>query len=144
MNAKHPHSWFGSVVLVGAIYATAGIVFALPAGHARAWRMAAWIVSAVVYASHLGYERFRLRNSSLISALHVALAAALGALGLAIAANLHSLSVTTTSQHQRLLLIALAAWPAITGLPAFLVALGLSAALTRLFRRKPATLHPIL
>jgi hypothetical protein len=117
------------------MYALVGITFALPTSHARAWRLAAWIVSGVAYAIHVGYERCWLRNSSLSAALHVALAAALGALGLAMGAIVHSLSVTTTSRHQRLLLIALVAWPVITGVPAFLVGLGASGLLGRLSRR---------
>ena len=126
------------MLLVGAVYAIVGITFGLPASHARAWRLAAWVVSGVVYAVHVGYERCWLRNSSLSSALHVALGAALGALGLAIGAIAHSLSVTTTSRHQRLLLIALVAWPVITGVPAFLVGLGASRLLARLSRRDNA------
>jgi hypothetical protein len=135
VQATHRQSWFWAVLLVGALYALVGITFALPASHARAWRLAAWIVSGVAYAIHVGYERCWLRNSSLSSALHVALGAALGALGLAIGAIAHSLSVNTTSQHQRLLLIALAVWPVITGVPAFLVGLGASGLLGRLSRR---------
>ena len=123
------------MLLVGAFYAVVGITFALPAGHARAWRLAAWIVSGVAYVIHVGYERCWLRNSSLSCALHVALGAALGALGLAIGAIVHSLSVTTSSQHQRLLFIALVAWPVITGVPAFVVGLGASGVLGRLSGR---------
>ena len=135
MQAIHRQSWFWVVLLVGAFYAVVGITFALPASHAQAWRLAAWIVSGVAYAIHVGYERCWRRNSSLSSALHVALAAALGALGLAIGAIVHSLSVTTTSQHKWLLLIALVAWPVITGVPAFLVGLVASGLLGRLSRR---------
>jgi len=134
VQATHRQSWC-AVLLVGGLYAFVGITFALPDSHARAWRLAAWIVSGVVYAIHVGYERCWLRNSSLSSALHVASGSALGALGLAIGAIVHSLSVTTTSQHQRLLLIALVAWPVITGVPAFLVGLGASGLLGRLWRR---------
>ena len=134
MDAIRRQSWF-CVVLVGTWYALVGIVFALPASHARAWRLAAWAVSALAYAIHLGYERFRLRNSSVSAALHVGLAAALGALGLAVGALAHSLSATTTSQHQRLLLVALVAWPVITGGPAFLLGLGITGLLARLSRR---------
>ena len=131
----HRQSWFRVVLLVGAVYAIVGITFGLPAGHARAWRLTAWVVSGVVYAIQVGYERCRLRNSSLVAALHVAFGAALGALGLAIGAIVHSLSVTTTSQHKWLLLIALVAWPVITGVPAFLVGLVASGLLGRLLRR---------
>ena len=135
MNASDHTRWLRPVVVVGAVYALVGIVFALPASHARAWRLAAWVVSGVAYAFHLGYEGFRLRNSPILAALHVALAAALGAFGLAVGALVHSVSANTTSQHQRLLLVALVAWPLITSVPAFLVGLGASVLLARLSRR---------
>ena len=120
-----------AVILIGLFYALVGIVFAWPVAHARAWRLAAWVVSAVAYAAHIGYEHFRLHNRPPRAALHVALAVALGAFGLAVGANLHSLSVPSTAGHRRLLLIALAAWPAITAVPAFLVALALATILSR-------------
>ena len=111
------------MVILGVVYAFVGIVFAMPASHVKAWRLAAWVVSAVAYAAHICYERFRLQNSPRLSALHVALAAALGAFGLAVGANIHSLSAGSTNEHRRLLLLALLVWPIITALPAFLVAL---------------------
>ena len=135
MDTTARQSWFRIVVLVGAVYALVGILFALPGSHVRAWRLAAWVVSGAAYAIHVGYESLRLRNSSVSAALHVALAAALGAFGLAVWANLHAVSATTTNQHKHLLLIALAAWPVITGTPAFLVGLGASGLLVRLSRR---------
>ena len=135
MDATRRQSWFRAVLLVGAVYALVGILCVLPASHVQAWRLAAWGVSGVAYAIHVGYERFWLRNSSLNAALQVASAAALGALGLALGAIVHSLSVTTTSQHQRLLLVALVAWPVITGVPAFLLGLGASGLLARWSRR---------
>jgi hypothetical protein len=127
-------SWFRAAVLVAAFYAVVGIAFALPASHVRVWRLAAWVVSGVAYAAHVGYERFRLRSSPPSAALHVGVAAGLGALGLAIGALSHSLSAAAPSEHQRLLLVALVAWPVITGVPAFLVGLGASGLLARLTR----------
>jgi hypothetical protein len=121
-----------AVVLIGAIYAVIGVVFAWPVNHVRVWRLAAWLVSAAAYAAHIGYEHFRVRNAPRRTALHVALAVALGAFGLALAAAIHSLLVVSTSQHRRLLLVALLIWPTMTGLPAFLVALAVSAVLARL------------
>jgi hypothetical protein len=59
-----------------------------------------------------------------VAALHVALAVALGAFGLAVGANIHSLSTVSANQHRQLLLLSLGIWPVITALPAFLVALG--------------------
>ena len=63
----------------------------------------------------------------------VAFAAALGAFGLAVGANIHSLSVGSTNQQRQLLLLSLGIWPMITALPAFLVALGAGALLARAF-----------
>jgi hypothetical protein len=123
------------VILVGLFYALVGIVFAWPSDHVHFWRLAAWIVCALAYAGHIGYERFRLRNASTRAALHVAAAVALGAFALAGAANLHSLSVPSTATHRQLLLIALAAWPAITAVPAFFVALAAAAILSHFLSR---------
>ena len=135
MDSTSRQLWFRAVVFIGALYALVGITFALPASHARVWRLAAWMVSGAVYVVHLGFERFRLRNSALPGALHAAMAAALGAFGLAVGANIHSFSVGSTSQHHRLLLVALVAWPVITGVPAFLVGLGVSGLLAKWSRR---------
>jgi len=120
-----------AVILLGVFYSVVGIVFAMPTGHVRAWRLAAWIVSAAAYAVHVAYERFRLRSSPRAGALHVGLGAALGAFGLAVGANVHSLVVGSTHAHRLLLLLALASWPVMTFLPAFLVALGAGWALAR-------------
>lgn len=73
--------------------------------------------------------------SSLTAAVHVALAAAIGAFGLAIGALIHGLSGPDTGQRHRLLLIALVAWLVVTALPAFLVTIVLSF-LCRIVRRK--------
>jgi hypothetical protein len=133
MNASPRQSWLRAAILVGVLYALVGIAFALPATHVRAWRLAAWVVSAVAYAAHIAYERFRLRNPAFAAALHVAFAAALGAFGLAIGANVHALSIGST-EHRQLLLLSLGVWPLVTALPAFLVALGINAVLARAFR----------
>ena len=124
--------------LVGSFYALVGIGFAWPVEHVRAWRLAAWVVSAVAYAAHVGYEQWGLKNPLRRSALHVASAVALGAFGLAVGANVHSLSISSTPGHRRLLLIALAAWPAMTAVPAFVVALAAGALLSRATRAAPA------
>ena len=132
MDEGHRQPWIRAVVLIGVLYALIGIVFTWPATHVRAWRLAAWLLSGAAYAAHIGYERFGLRNTPRRAASHVASAVAVGAFGLAVGATIHSLSVASTSQHRRLLLVALVAWPVMTGLPAFLVALGASELLARL------------
>lgn len=131
MGELSRRSWVGAVVLLGIGYALVGIVFAAPTTHVQAWRLAAWMVSAMGYAAHIAYERFRLQNSPGSAALHVAFAVALGAFGLAVGANVHSLSTGSANQHRQLLLLSLGIWPVITALPAYLVALGTNVALAR-------------
>ena len=123
MSETSQQPWLRMMVILGVVYALVGIVFAIPDRHGKAWRLAAWVVSAIVYAAHICYERFRLRNSPRSASSHVALAVALGAFGLAVGALIHSLSVGESSQHHRLLLLALGLWPIITAPPAFLLAL---------------------
>lgn len=114
------HRWLAAVILAGAIYAGVGIGFApLRTPSVFFWRLAAWLVSAIVYAIHISYERFRLRNRPWRAALHVACGAAVGAFGLAAAATGRSLLSGTG--NLRLLRLALVIWPVITGIPAFLV-----------------------
>lgn len=68
---------------------------------------------------------------------YVALAVAIGAFGLAVAGMVRSLP--TGSGVRPLWLLALVLWPAVTAVPAFLVAWIAGAALTR-FPRRPETL----
>ena len=123
MSESSRQPWLRAIIILGVVYAFVGIVFAVPAGHSKVWRLAAWVVSAVAYAAHICYERFRLLNSPRSAALHVALAVALGAFGVAVGAIIHSLWLGSTNEHRRLLLLALGLWPILTALPAFLVAL---------------------
>jgi hypothetical protein len=124
-------SWVGTALFLGTGYALVGIVFAVPAAHVHAWRLAAWVVSAIGYGAHIAYERLRLQNSAGSAALHVAFAVALGAFELALRANIHSLSSGSTNHHRQLLLLSLGIWPVITALPAFLIAFATNIVLTR-------------
>jgi hypothetical protein len=121
-----------AVILVGLLYALVGITFAAPDTHVRFWRLAAWTVSGVAYAAHVAYEHYWLRQPPRSAAFHLSLAAALGAFGLAVGANINSLSTASSTQHQWLLLIALVIWPLMTAIPAFLVSLGITAMLSHL------------
>ena len=128
-------SWVRALLLVAVAYAAIGIVFAalaVDANHVRVWRLAAWLASAVVAAAHMWYEQYRLGSSPRPTALHAAGAVALGAFGLALAANVHWLVSGTHGQRPPLL--ALPVWPVVTALPAFLAALAIAAVLAR-FRR---------
>ena len=93
------------------------------------WRLAAWVVSGAVYAAHIWYEHFALRNLTRTTALHVAIAVAIGGFGLAVAGMTRSLY--TTSQIRPGWVLALLLWPALTAVPAFLVALAVAAVLPR-------------
>jgi hypothetical protein len=116
------------VLFLGGLYLVAGLVSAAFAKSAASdqirvgWRLAAWVISAVGFATHIGYEQIRLRSSPATTALHVASAVALGAFGLAVAARLHS---------QHFPAFALVLWPVATALPAFVVALAVAAVLSR-------------
>src|SRR5262245_41366550 len=119
--------WFAWALLAGTLYLIIGVGFApLSVPSVSFWRLAAWMVSAVLYAAHIGYEHFRIRSSPRSAALHVAFGAAVGAFGLAVSAVVRSLLSGTG--NLRLLRTALLIWPLITGVPAFGVALVLTAA----------------
>jgi hypothetical protein len=133
MGESPRQSWIRAALLLGISYSLIGIAAAAPATHGHAWRLGAWITSAIGYASHIAYERFRLQNAPLSAATHVAFAVALGAFGVAVGANIHSLSIASTSQHRQLLHLSLAIWPVVTALPAFLIALGMNMILARAF-----------
>jgi vacuolar-type H+-ATPase subunit I/STV1 len=136
MNAPGRKSWVRVAILVGAVYFVIGFVFSAldPSVSDQLrfiWRLAAWIVSAAVYAAHIGYEHFRLGNSARAIALHAATAVAVGAFLLAVAATVHKSMGVSHAPYWRFLL-ALVVWPIITALPAFLVALVAAAVLARL------------
>ena len=134
MNTRSRQPWFATAILIGTLYCVIGVVLAAPANHVCLWRLAAWVISAAVYAAHIGYEHFRLRNSPRSAALHVAVAVGIGGFALAVAATVHSLFVTPNYERSRFIL-ALVVWPIITGVPAFLVALAATAVLARLSRK---------
>jgi len=129
MNASDNKRWLWVLMLFAFVYLAVGITFA-----ELGWRLPAWFVSAVAFAVHIWYEHFRLRNSRHRTALHVSAAAALGAFGLAVAANVHELWANP-GNHRSLLLLALVLWPILTAVPAFVVALAAAAGLAR---RRPS------
>ena len=132
MGASRRQPWVRAALLLSVVYFVIGRVFAVPASHVRVWRLAAWVVSAVAYAAHIGYEHFGLRHAPRLVAWHSALAVAVGALALAVAGMIHSLSAASANWPSWLL--ALVIWPAATAVPAFLVALVAGAVLARLGR----------
>ncbi len=125
--------WITTVILAGVLYLAVGLASSALAGMAASnqmrsvWRFSAFVISAVVFAAHTAYEHFRLRNTARRTAWHASLAVALGTLGLALAANIHDLE--SASGYRPRMLIAFVAWPLLTAVPAFIVALVLAAGL---------------
>src|SRR5881396_1962045 len=132
--------WLPAMLLLGALYLAFGLGFGELAGRApsipmrNAWRLAAWLVSAAAFGGHIAHDLFRLRHSPSATALHAALAAALGACGLAVSAPVHAL--TTGTGKPRLLGIAIVAWLALTAVPAFLVAWAAASVAARIRPRR--------
>lgn len=133
METPNRQTWLRMAILIGAVYFVFGVGFAALAGWSASssmrvtWNRLGFVASAVAFALHIGYEHFRLRNSPLITASHVSTAVALGAFALAVSANIHGYRVG--SGNKRLLAFALVAWPAITAILAFVVALVAAAGL---------------
>lgn len=125
------HNWI-RIPLLGVVYFVIGYgstLFDQPfSGQVHFWRLAAWVASAVVYVAHVAYEHFRLANSPSASSIHVGLAVAIGGFLLAVAATTHAAMVSEHAPFTRFL-VALVAWPLITGVPAFLVTLVIATAL---------------
>jgi hypothetical protein len=133
MDDSGHQRWLITVILVGVLYLAVGITSAALAGAAASdqvrffWRLSAFIISALVFAAHIAYEHFRLRNTARLTAWHASVAVAFGAFALALVANIHDLG--SASGYRTRMLIALVAWPLLTGVPAFIVALVVAAGL---------------
>jgi hypothetical protein len=132
--------WLSIAMFFAIVYPVVGITFAALANPSAShemratWRLAAWLVSAVAFAAHVGYEHFRLRHSPRRAALHVSMAVALGAFALAVWVNVHA-HLGASSHQSPLAPLALAVFPAVTGAPAFVVALVAVTVLARTRRR---------
>lgn len=113
--------WFRAALLAGIGYAAIGITFGLPASHAKAWRLAAWLVSALIFSIHIAREHFKHRQPAGPLARHVGIGVAIGGFLLAFVGAGHSFATTATIRP--LWFVALVAWPAITAVPGFVVAL---------------------
>ncbi len=97
------------------------------------WRRLAWLVSGIGFAAHIVYGHYRLANPPRTTAMHASIAAALGAGALAVAANLHEWMAA--SSYRPSIAMALVAWPLLTVVPAFVVAMVAAAVLKRWYPR---------
>ena len=133
MDEPSRQRWLSTVLLVGVVYLVVGITSATLAASAASdkmrffWRLAAFIISGLVFVAQIAYEHFRLRNTARRTAWHASGAVASGAFALALAANIHDLG--SASGYRPRMLIALVAWPLLTAVPAFIVALMVAAGL---------------
>ena len=120
-----------TALLFGLVYVAVGIVSSALAGAAGSdqlrfvWRFGAYVVSAIAFAIHVRYEYVTARSASTTAALHAATGVALGAFFLAVAAMIRAQVVGGPNPVGHV--IALVAWPAITAIPAFIVALAATA-----------------
>ena len=135
---KTRKSWIVCAILAGVAYWAIGRFFPNPDSSAGAqiqllWRLGAWLISAAVFAFHISYEHFRLRNSPLTTALHTTTGVAFGAFLLALAATIRATTVVLHAPFSRYLL-SLVLWPIFTAVPAFLVSIFVAAILARLPR----------
>ncbi|MDQ6892624.1 MAG: hypothetical protein M3167_08080 [Acidobacteriota bacterium] len=126
------------MIFAGAAYAVIGVGFAalgneVDTSHVRFWRLAAWGASAAVGAAHIAYEHHRVGSPPRRAAVHAASGVALGAFGLAVAANVHWMLLGAPGQRAPLL--ALPLWPVISAIPAFLLAFAAAAVLARVSPR---------
>src|SRR5712691_13453865 len=105
MDTSRRLRWLRTVLLVGVVYLVTGITFAALAHGAGSnqlrvtWRLAAWVISAAAFAAHIWHEHARLRSSAWTTAFHASLGVALGAFGLAVAANVHALAASSQHSH---------------------------------------------
>ncbi len=142
MNGPNERRWLRNILIIGAIYCLDGIVFGMFSGWSDThtmviiWRLAAWLTCALLFAGHIWYV-YRFNNSSRKTALHTSSAAALGAFGLSVAANIHGLFVA--SANQLLLVLSLVIWPVLTAVPAFIVAFAITSVLKLFDKRVKGT-----
>ena len=141
-HVKEPYKrrWLWTILIIGAIYCIDGIVFGKFAGLSKSqtmvfmWRFAAWLTCVLLFAGHIWYEYFRFGNSPRKTALYTSSAAAVGAFGLAVAANIHAQFVT--SANQILLALSLIIWPILTAVPAFIIVFVITSILQHFHKRE--------
>ncbi len=137
MESSDRAKWIPVTVFVGIIYLVTGVVFAALAARAGShqgvvtWRLAAWLISGVAFVAQIAYEQRRLRSSARSTAFRAALAAALGAFGLAVAAVIHRHGIAGPTGYAAFLV-----WPVLVFIPAFVAAFAVATVLSRALRRR--------
>ncbi len=134
MDDSKRQRWLGAAILAAALYPAMAIAASNLAGSAPGpmrfvWRLSAFVGSGVVFAAHIAYDHSRLRSTTRSTAWHTSAAVAFGGFALALAANIHDLG--SAAGYRPRMLIALVAWPLLTAVPAFVVAMIVAAVLAR-------------
>ena len=109
-----------SALLAGLAYIAIGRFLPNPATDNFLWRLAAWILSAVVFALHVLHLHFRERVSAARVARSAALGCAIGGFGLAAWAMVFN--ATRGTMRPGTWGLALVLWPLILAVPAFILA----------------------
>ena len=131
--------WVQAATLAGIVYIAVGAAFSVLSSSSTSeetkelWQRSAWLTSGIVFVVNILYKHWRLKNSPPFAALHVCLAAALGAFGLAVVANVRAVIASTPGRS--LLGLSLVLWPLVTAVPAFVVALIMAVILNTLKRK---------
>ena len=107
-------------VLAGLTYIIIGRFFPNPPTNNFWWRLAAWILSAVVFFAHVAFVHFRGRVSAARVARSAALGCAVGGFGLAAWAM--AINAQRGTMRPGTWGLALVLWPLILAVPGFVVA----------------------
>ncbi len=119
--------WYNAAIVVGVIYFAITVTTGALAAMAQTrrglflWRLSAFVFSGLVFLAHIAYEHFRLHSTPKATACHTSIAVAIGALALAVSANMNNL--VFESGYRWRMLLALLLWPILTAVPAFIAAL---------------------
>ncbi len=134
-NSAGPR-WHNASIVVGVLYFVITVITGALAALAQTgraqflWRLSAFIFSGLVFVGHIAYEQFRVHSTPKATAVHTSIAVAIGALALAISANINDLFFATGYRWR--MLLALILWPILTAVPAFVSALILATAIRKL------------
>jgi hypothetical protein len=149
MKASGRDTWLVAVLVVTAVYivigiGTAGLARSAHSIEARnAWRLAAWVLSFIAFASHVAYERLHRGNTTVRTARHAAGAVGLSAFALAVSGP--AASHWGAGDFWRTAALSVVLWPIVVGVPAFFGALVASSVLGRLLAReqRAASAQPV-
>jgi hypothetical protein len=109
-----------SAVLAGLMYVLIGRFFPNPPTNNFWWRIGAWILSAIVFFTHVLYVHYRARVSAARVGLSAAIGCAIGGFGLAAWAM--AFNATRGTPRAATWGLALVLWPLILAVPGFIVA----------------------